>query len=328
MQILTINAQLILGNGLILNAFSAANWIVMILVAASVLHNNLLRTQGLPEMLRRLGSKCLAFIFFAAVFTLNILVSWYSYDGKLQQNALDYVAYKKISNCGVFLLPILLHILYKLRIPLNLTFLNRTIFTGKNLIFELLIKTLLNYFIALVVSVAFWTLIYRRLEKNTSEKNSKFWHIAQCFSIGLLWHNLLTAFMPNFVIFIPRKIDAFELILFLFSILVVLFLLLENIVQSPRNVMLDVSDDRLNLKIPTLFNMLYTLLMLLFSHYSTISIITPWMFLGLRSGIKIASGMGEGELKLKLSLKKILNDMYTISIGIVVAIVFTKIIRV
>jgi hypothetical protein len=192
--------------------------------------------------------------------------------------------------------------------------------------FELLIETLSNYFVSLVISIVFWKLVHRNSGRNFTEPVGKFWHIAQYFSMGLLWHNLLNAFMPNFVIFIPRKISKNELILFIFSILLILFTIVKKIARSSRKIPADA--EQTDFRLPALFNVLYASTILLFAHFTTISIVTSWISLGLRRGMKIVHRAHGAELKFKFSMEKILKDIYIISIGVVAAIIFTKVVRV
>ncbi|MDR2777900.1 MAG: hypothetical protein LBB13_00120 [Rickettsiales bacterium] len=318
-------SDLVAGSGAISDIFPLTNWILAILVMTSVLDSNLSQTKGLAGICRKPRSGRFVFLFFAGLFTTNILFSWYSYGGRLQWNTLDCVEYVKISDYRMFLLPILLSLLYRLRIPFNLTFVNRTIFTGKNLVYELLLKTLLNYFVSLGISMIFWRLVHGKFERNPTAANSKFWFIVQCLSIGILWYNLLNAFMPNFAIYIPRKINLRGLVAFIFSILVALAIAIGDMYFFRRNLSIS-GNEQLDFRLSSMFNALYISVILLFAHFTTISIITSWISLGLRSGMKIA--VENIELKFRPSLEKILRDIHVIFVGMLVAIIFTKIIRI
>jgi hypothetical protein len=192
--------------------------------------------------------------------------------------------------------------------------------------FELLFKTLLNYFVSLAISMVFWKITYKKYGKNPTKPASKFWRISFCFSLGFLWYNLLNAFMPNFVVFIPRKISPVELTLFILSTLSVLFFVTENIASVSKKNPLDTNQT--DFRLLALFNTLYASIILLLAHFSTISIITSWISLGLNSAMEIANKAQDGKVICRFFLEKILKDMYIISIGIVVIIIFTKTIRI
>jgi uncharacterized membrane protein HdeD (DUF308 family) len=292
------------------------------------MNNNLLQTKGLPKFVQEQNwKKWQIFLCFASILVINVSSFLFkSRNGLSPKNAFGGT-YIRISNPMILLLPVVLELSFMLNIPINLTFLVQPMFARRNLIPKMLPKAFASYFLSLGVSLFSWNLIRKESAKNRAKFSDDFWLLVLQISTGVLWYNLLSAFMPNFMMFLPGEPNDQNILLFLFLGLIVLFSSVRNIIncfEKQQN-----KDPTLDFRFSAIFNILYTTVMLiLVTLDDTVPVASPWIFMGLGSGMEIIFNEPSGGPKISLFFKKITDNILRISIGTLIPLIFINIIKI
>ncbi|MDR1495121.1 MAG: hypothetical protein LBI29_03770 [Rickettsiales bacterium] len=319
----TAGSEVWFGNGL-----GLLNWASMLLVMGVTLNNNLIQTRGLFNFYREYGARWRVFLFFAPIFVVCLLFSWFRPSSGPSLERIFGGNHFEVHNQLILLLPVLICLALRFHIPLSLTFLVQSMFSRKNMIPEMLPGAAINYFLSLGISLIFWSLLRSECEKNLFGRlTDDFWFVVFQIFTGILWYNLLGAFMPNFVAFFPRIPNGLDVVLFLLSGLIIFFITIQNSLTTLEK--RPGVCARAETKLSTLFNALYVGTMLVIANLGdSVPLITPWVSIGLKSGMKVAFGGYGIKSKIKVFIKRVAGDLYIISLGTVVVFLFVNIIKI
>jgi hypothetical protein len=223
-------------------------------------------------------------------------------------------------------LPLLLWFSSTISIPLSLTFIVQSVLAQRNLVPETLPKALLaNYFLPLGISFVFWSMLGKKSVENIMKSDDDPWLLPLQLASGLLWYNLLDVLRPNFLAFVPRWSGVRIILVFLFFTLATLFSTIKVVLGGSGK--RKIEPAALNIKYLAIFNTLYAVILSLSIVVNdTIPVVAPWIFLGLRCGIKLAPREKGAVIKLGLVVGEILNDIFKIFLGAVIASIFINIV--
>lgn len=308
------------------------NWFVMTMIMYNVIANNFVQTIGTFVSSSKNISKINIFLYLTVVFIVNVLFAWKSYDGRIHRGFLEGIEYKDAISYSVLLVPIILNLLTSFRIPISTTFLTIPLFSKSNNLTNIISKAFSGYFVSFLISFVIWNLIYEKFKKHLkSNNNDKFWKVVQYISIGVLWYSWLSTCMSSFLVFLPRKFNIRHLILFLFIGILLLIVIMKDGIGNMEEIVEEKSDVK-NLRSSVIFNITYSILLLVFKFNDRINVTTTWLFLGLLDGRELsitnskATAMSGNSYK--ACLKKIFKDLYLGIIGILVSLVFSSIIKI
>ena len=254
---LLLLAIFLLGNG---NIFA---WIITSLVTYNVVFNNSIQTIGLFIASNKNKGIFYNLLFFSSIFVFTVLLSWFLTDREVHYHLLDTINYSRIG-LQFLLLPILLSFLTKKQVPLSATFLIIPLFADSSTISSMVNKTTVSYFLSLIGSLIIYKFLYTKYKNLLVDEKSdtgKIWIVAEYVSTGILWFSWLTVSLCNFVIFLPRKFDIIDLILFsIVGIITLYCILISNGGEIQK--IIDQKSDVKNIKTTVIFNSLFAFALL------------------------------------------------------------------
>ena len=221
--------------------------------------------------------------------------------------------------------PIILLFLTRYGIPVSTTFLILSIFSASDIsvIGMILSKSIIGYFLALVVSIIIYTIIARPLERvfyyTADKKISKWWIAAKWASTAFLWSQWLMQDAANLFVYLPRKTSFSTLLFVLIAFSAFLWMVaykrggeVQKIIKMKTNV----QDPRS----ATIIDLIYAFLLLYFIQLNNVPMSTTWVFIGLLAGREIALYNRLRFESPKKMYKHILKDLTKVTFGLAVSI--------
>ncbi|MDR1499101.1 MAG: hypothetical protein LBS34_02330 [Rickettsiales bacterium] len=310
-------------------------WLVSILVTHSIMSNNYRQTLGLFRIPGGNTSLAVIWMFFGVIFVTTMLISWIIFDGEIHYGLLNNIEYVNISSSFYFILvPILLKVLTKFNIPISATLLIIPLFSTSSTVRLIIKKTLVSYSLPFVVSFLTWSIIckcFKHLVKinGIDEQINKVWYAGMYVSTGVLWSVWNIINMCNFVIFVSRKFDLYNLFLFGAAGVLLLYTVLKDNEGKIQIKSENVSVAN-NVKSAVIFNILFTAALSYLQFFSKVPLITILVFLGLLDGKELSTICFRRTLFLKSSLKisliKIAKGLSSVTMGIIISLAFVEII--
>jgi hypothetical protein len=317
--------------GTIFSGGNYFNWFVAISTMYAIMNNNCIQTLGFFIASNKNSNKLVIWLFFSAIFILTMLISWFIYDGEIHYDLLSLIKYNKNTSILIILVPILLNLLTKYGIPVSATFLIIPLFGTKNLIHSMIVKTSVSYFLSFVISFSIWYNVYKKYKTFIREdkKINKMWNAGLYALTGMLWFAWSVMSICNFVIFIDRKFSIYQLILFSGISACLMFIVLSKN-NGNINKIVEEKIDAGNIKSTTIFNFIFSFMLLYLQFFSKVPLTTTWVFLGLISGRELSIAYTNDNFfsgkNIKTSLEKIVKDLCKAVIGIVCSLIFVKLI--
>lgn len=263
--------------------------------------------------------------FTSLILIITIGGGWIINHGDMSFGRLERIPFPDHFTLVHVLPPIILLFLTKYGIPVSTTFLILSIFSANdlNVIGMILSKSIIGYFLALVVSVIIYTITARSLERYfyyTQKKPvSKWWVAAKWLSTAFLWSQWLMQDAANLFVYLPRKATFGELMFVLVSFCAFLWVVaykrggeIQKIVKMKTNV----QDPRS----ATIIDLIYAFLLLYFIQLNNIPMSTTWVFVGLLAGREIALYHRLRFESPKKMYKHILKDLTKVTFGLFVSI--------
>lgn len=308
------------------------NWFIMITVMYNVMANNFIQTLGTFNVSNKYTKKWKIFLYLVMIFIVYFIYTWLRHDGNIRKGSLRYIEYKESFSYSILLLPILVATFNHFRIPISVTFLSIPLFISGDVIKTMVIKAFINYFLAFAISFIFWNILYVEFKKILKNKNNhQFWMIIEYISIGILWCCWLNTCVSSFMVFLPPKLDLKHLILLLIVGSVVISIITIFRPNDKMEQIIEEKTDVKNIMSSVLFNILHSVVLLLLKLNSEVPIPTSWIFTGLLDGRELGivtkKSNSFSDSKYKLCLKKITRDLCFNTIGIIISLLFVKIIK-
>jgi hypothetical protein len=208
--------------------------------------------------------------------------------------------------------------------PVSTTFLMLSVFSASSGgITSIVTKSVSGYLLAFFISFVVWYFGYDFIKKHFKQRKFHFgWTITQWVVSGALWSVWIMQDGANIAVFLPRRLDDIQFIIFaltLFFGLGILFYLRGDKIQKVVSEKVRISDVRA----ATLIDFTYVLLLIYKLFISTIPMSTTWVFLGTIGGREIAVSLArkkKGPNHKKKALFLIGKDLLYALIGLIISI--------
>jgi hypothetical protein len=220
--------------------------------------------------------------------------------------------------------PVVLLILTRLRMPVSTTFLLLSVFSADvSGITSVVWKSVSGYILAFVLSFLIWYFAYDFISRYFKKRKfHKGWMVVQWLVSGSLWAVWLMQDGANIAVFLPRKLELYQFIIFVGTIffgLGILFYLRGDKIQEVVSEKVRISDVRA----ATLIDFTYVLLLIYKLFISTVPMSTTWVFLGTIGGREIAVSLSrrkKGTKHKRKALKLIGRDFLYATLGLVISV--------
>jgi hypothetical protein len=220
--------------------------------------------------------------------------------------------------------PVVLLILTRLRMPVSTTFLLLSVFSADvSGITSVVWKSVSGYILAFVLSFLIWYFAYDFISRYFKKRKfHKGWMVVQWLVSGSLWAVWLMQDGANIAVFLPRKLELYQFIIFVGTIffgLGILFYLRGDKIQEVVSEKVRISDVRA----ATLIDFTYVLLLIYKLFISTVPMSTTWVFLGTIGGREIAVSLSrrkKGSKHKRKALKLIGRDFLYATLGLVISV--------
>lgn len=307
-------------------------WIALSLSMFSTMTNDSIQTIGTFLSANSKTKWWKMWIYIGSLFIITMLVAWFGFNHELDFRRLHDIPYDPQVNLMHFAAPILLIILTCNKIPVSTTFLILSVFSTQDVLGFILIKTLYSYILAFVSSFILWSFLQKYFakifkDKDKNEIEIKGWLIFQWFSSGVLWVSWLSQNTSNMVVYIPREISIYSLILFIgLGIAMIGFNIYNR--GGPIQEIVDEKTDIANIYSTSIINLSYAAIILTMTYTSTIPIATTWTFIGVLGGRELSIARYKESQALnfrdryKSTIRNILKDLTLAGSGIVISLLF------
>lgn len=269
-------------------------------------------------------------LFTGAILFLTIAFSYFYFNGDVTYQRLvddqDNTKFPLPSKFSYFQLiaPVVLLVITRLRMPVSTTFLLLSVFSdSSDGIIAMIGKSVSGYVVAFIFSGIIWYAGYDYIRKRfKGRKHHVSWMVIQWVVSGALWSVWLMQDGANIAVYLPRRLETFQFIIFtvtLFLGLGILFYLRGDKIQQVVSEKVRISDVRG----ATLIDFTYVILLFYKLLISTIPMSTTWVFLGIIGGREIAISFARKKKGIKHRFKAlglITKDLTYALIGLFVSI--------
>ncbi|MEX0906485.1 MAG: hypothetical protein WD604_07740 [Balneolaceae bacterium] len=303
-----------------------AMWVGFFFAAYSAIANDSIQTIGTFLASNSDKKWWVLWMWIGGIFLVTMTYSWVTYSGDVTYERLTAKGFETAPTSFTFLqvaAPLFLLILTRLRMPVSTTFLLLSCFSA-NLegITSVLIKSVSGYFVAFMVAIVVWYVLYGLLEKLFKGKPSAMWMPVQWVISGSLWAVWLMQDAANIAVYLPRSLEVSGFLAFIgiiFFGLGILFYLRGDRIQQIVTEKSYVTDVRS----ATIIDGVYAVILWYFKGVSVVPMSTTWVFIGLLAGREIAMSITDSRGKGKPmghSLKLIGKDAGYATIGLGISI--------
>ncbi len=316
----------------------SAMWLGFFFAAYAAVGNDSIQSLGTFIESNKDKKWWILWLFTGVIFLLTVTFSWWMYDGDVTYQRLSKVIgetaeglpiyqYQEVDEFSFFQLiaPLVLLVLTRLRMPVSTTFLLLSVFSADSSgILSMVSKSLSGYGIAFVLSFVVWYSGYEFIRKYFKSRTFGYgWSIVQWTVSGSLWAVWLMQDGANIAVFLPRKLEVYQFLIFSFVIfcgLGLLFYLRGDRIQQVVSEKIRIADVRA----ATLVDFTYVILLIYKLFISTVPLSTTWVFLGVMGGREIAINLARRKAgtdhKVK-ALQLIGKDFAFAFVGLLVSVV-------
>ncbi len=262
-------------------------------------------------------------LFTSTVLIITFVAGWLINDGDMAFGLLDRIPHPETFYWWHILPPLILLYLTKKGIPVATSFLIISIFSSNTIIGMMVAKSFMGYIAALVVSLVLYFFIARSVEKiflyMKNKPVAKGWVITKWISTAILWTAWLLQDGSKIFVYLPRKLDFWQMSLSLVIFAGLLFIIcykrggeIQNIIKLKTNTQ--------DIRSATIIDIVYAGILIYFLNLNNIPMSTTWVFLGVLAGREIALYNRLRFITEKKVYKYILKDFTKALIGLVVSI--------
>lgn len=302
-----------------------------LLASYAVIANDVIQTLGTFLSSNHNRHWLLLWGFAATILSATLLVSWYTHGGDPSYGRLEQIPLPETLHWWYLLAPLSLLIITRLGIPVSTTFMILSVFSSGQLIEKMLLKSVLGYLLALVLSLGLYYLIARRLESGASlrlmgiRKQKKFWLVAQWASTAFLWTQWLIQDFANIFVFLPRSLSLEQLLISLGVILAIMAYIFNSRGGKIQEIVNKKANTK-NIRSATLIDLSYGALLFVFGNLTTVPMSTTWAFIGILAGRELALKYRLNKKELKASYRLVVGDLTKVNIGLAVSVLLAYLI--
>ncbi|MEQ8365027.1 MAG: hypothetical protein RH948_19290 [Cyclobacteriaceae bacterium] len=279
-------------------------YVGFLLAAYSVVGNDVIQTLGTFLSSNEHRPWWVLSLFASSILVVVLVYGWYVNDGDVtygrligdpMTNGFENPKYKNPDDIKGFgwpflIPPLILLTITRFGIPVSTSFLILTFFNPKNL-YDMVVKSMSGYLVAFVAALLIYFLIAKKFEKRfaestPTEKEIKWWSIAQWISTGFLWSQWLIQDFANIYVYLPRQIELPTLIATV-SIFVILLSYIFYTKGGAIQSIVKAKTNTVDVRSATLIDLAYGFVLLFFKELNNVPMSTTWVFLGLLAGREI-----------------------------------------
>jgi len=258
----------------------------------------------------------------------TLIYGWSTNGGDISFGRLDKIPFQEIQWYHA-LAPLALIALTQRGIPVSTSFLVLSAFASTFILEKMLVKSVIGYGLAAVVSYFLWLLISGVINEkdDIKEKNKPFWRTFQWFTTGFLWFTWLSHDVANIAVFLPRELSIVQLIGVILFFIIGLGFLFYKQGGKIQKIVLDKQNTKY-VRSATMIDMVYALLLLYFKEMNNIPMSTTWVFVGLLCGRELALNTGltkKGNIKQVFPI--VAKDFLKLFIGLTVSVTIVLLIH-
>ena len=313
-------------------SLSKLKWICLFLAMFSTMANDSIQTLGTFLSSNPKVRWWKLWIYISVLFIFIILLEWFISNGSLDFGRLRGIPYEPNFNIMHLIAPILLMLLTYNKIPASTTFIILSVFSSQNMVALMLIKTFTGYVIGFIFSFILWNVLSKYFDKVLTTKDAdakrKRWKFFQWASTGFLWMVWLTQNTVNIVVYIPRVVDEYELLLFIFLGITMIGFIFYNR-GGPIQEIVSKKADMNNTRSTTMINLCFASVIIVMSRFNTIPMATTWVFIGVLAGRELSMAKYENTTEISLieryrnAREIIVNDLISAGLGITISLIFS-----
>jgi len=258
----------------------------------------------------------------------TLIYGWSTNGGDISFGRLDKIPFQEIQWYHA-LAPLALIALTQRGIPVSTSFLVLSAFASTFILEKMLVKSVIGYGLAAIVSYFLWLLISGVINEkdDIKEKNKPFWRTFQWFTTGFLWFTWLSHDVANIAVFLPRELSIVQLIGVILFFIIGLGFLFYKQGGKIQKIVLDKQNTKY-VRSATMIDMVYALLLLYFKEMNNIPMSTTWVFVGLLCGRELALNTGltkKGNIKQVFPI--VAKDFLKLFIGLTVSVTIVLLIH-
>ena len=299
-----------------------AMWIGFAVAAYSAVANDSIQTIGTFIASNSEKKWWSLWLFIGLIFFATVLYSWIKYDGDVTFQRLASKGFSESPTSFHFLqiaAPIFLLIITRMKMPVSTTFLLLSSFSAsEDAIIKVLHKSMIGYGIAFATAFLVWITLDQLMHKAFKGKAKDNWVVLQWCTSGFLWSLWIMQDAANIAVFLPRSLNLAEFLAFSLTILIGLGIILYLKGDKIQEVVEEKSEVK-DVRPATIIDMVYMLILVLFTWVNTVPMSTTWVFLGLLGGRELAIKISRKK-KLKQTWKLIGKDATYALIGLLISI--------
>lgn len=272
-----------------------AMWVGFLFAAYSAVANDSIQTLGTFIAANRRRKWWELWLFVGGIFVITVAYSWFSYNGDVSYGRLMSKGFETAPtqfNFFQIAAPAVLMVLTRLRMPVSTSLLLLGCFATKEKgIWDVCIKSVSGYGVAIVVAVLLWMTLGKWMQRKFSEREAGTgWLVAQWVTTAFLWTMWLQHDLANIAVFLPRSLGVGAFIAVAATIFFGLALMLRQGGENIQEVVEEKSGVS-DLRAATIINLVFATILLVFKEWSSVPMSTTWVFIGLLAGREVSLAM-------------------------------------
>lgn len=256
-----------------------------------------------------------------------LITSWINYDGGIDFGRLSQIPRPPLE--WYYLLgPLGLLVLTRMGTPVSTSFMMLAIFSSGIVLDKIITKSLIGYVLAFAIAFIVWVAVSRGLArylKNRPNPNMKFWRPVQYGTTGVLWWFWLSHDLANISVFLPRTLSLIELIAVCVIMVASLGLIFRGSGGPVHKFIFRDEGEDMDIRVATLIDAIYALLLFVFKEWSDIPMSTTWVFVGLMGGREMGRAIWARKTR-KQARKIVFRRLGALTIGAVISIALVELV--
>ena len=258
----------------------------------------------------------------------TLCYGWYAYGGDISFGRLTKIPFQEVQWYHA-LAPLALLFLTRKGIPVSTSFLVLSAFASTFVLEKMLVKSMMGYGVAAIVSYIVWFLVSKFIneDKNVKEDCKPFWRGFQWLTTGFLWFTWLSHDVANIAVFLPRQLSVLQLIGVIVFFIVGLGWIFYKQGGKIQEIVLSKKNTRF-VRSATIIDLVYAFLLLYFKELNNIPMSTTWVFVGLLCGRELAlHSYFNGGNGVKTIFPILAKDFFKLLIGLSVSVAIVLLIH-
>lgn len=299
-------------------------WVGFLFASYSVVANDSIQTLGTFLSANKERSTWTLWFFVAGLLLATTGFSWLEYGGDVTFQRLSSKGFETAPTEFTFLqvaAPLFLLVLTRRAIPVSTTFLILSTFAASlDSIGNVIGKSFSGYYLAFACSLALWLVTADWTKRLFQGEPAKYWYPLQWFTSGMLWSVWVMQDAANVAVYLPRKLNFLELLLYGAILSGALYLLVRSRGGEIQAVLTEKVHTE-DIRHATFINLVYAGILYYFKIVSPTPMSTTFVFVGLLAGREIALRLRrESDRSWKHVFKLVSKDVTKVGIGLGVSI--------